>query len=258
MKAISWIAGTLVLAGCAAKAPPAVLTHASSPVAVAAARSLAVEVRAPRELGSGGPILTDGGVGLIRGGTILTDGGVGVVAAKLRLLGAAETLDQVVGGAGIQLVGFDGSPVGATVASDGAGHATLDVPDGAALTCLAAFKTGGKVYRLAAVIAPGALDTAVMLDPINTLVESRVRDVLGSRTRSDALSPARLKRIWTICNNAEVAVSPADLEAGVAPAVAAKNLEKIWTAAIDAKVTSAAEKAEIAAFIQALKDAAAP
>jgi hypothetical protein len=254
MKFPVWILA-LALAGCTAKAPQAVLTH-SAAVATAAARTFEVSVRAPKELGAGGAILTDGGVGLIRGGQILTDGGVGVdQPAKFFL---ADELAQVlpVGGAGVQAVAFDGTPVGGPVAADAQGTARLvDVPDGQPLTCFAAFRTGGKVYRLAAVIASGSLGGPVMLDPINTMVESRVRQLLGGKQRSEALAPDRLKRVWSICNAAGVTLAPADLEAGVAPEVAAEKLNQAWTTAINSQVTSEAEKAEIQAFVAALKAA---
>lgn len=253
MKLPTWILA-LALAGCTVKAPQATLTHTAAVVA-AAARSLVVNVRAPKELGAGGAILTDGGVGLIRGGQILTDGGVGVDQPARFFLADALAQDLPVPAAGVQAVAFDGTPVGAPVAADAAGAAHLDLPDGQPLTCFAAFRTGGKVYRLSAVIATGALADAVMLDPINTMVESRVRQLLGTKQRSEALAPERLKRVWTICNEAGVTLAPADLEAGVAPEVAAQKLEQAWTSAIQSRVTSEAEKAEIQAFVAALKAA---
>ena len=264
--ALSLLVSLAVLAGCQGQAtapsPGLASTSGAKPAAsakpVAAApklRSQAVRVVAPIELAvGGGKILTDGGAGLIRGGQILTDGGAGLVA-KFALRGAftlqaATDKFAVVQAAGVQALGLDGQPIGAVGSTDAEGGVTLaDLPADKTISVIAAFKANGKVYRLAASLGADDLGGTLQVDPINTMVEARVRDILGAQGGSALVTNDRLKRVWTICNKADITLAPAELEAGRSVAELTASLNKAWTAAIDAKVTTASEKAEIQSFM---------
>lgn len=256
MRRLALALALALVAGCQATAggeititQPARGTKATTKV-----RAIEVKVVAPAQLATaGGNILTDGGAGLIKGGQILTDGGAGLVSR--RGLFAAVDQFKAVKAAGVQAVGLDGKAIGGVGATDEDGGAKLaDLPVGKAISVIAAFKTGGKVYRLAATLGADAFDGTLMLDPINTMVEARVRDLLGG---SDAptITNARLKRVWGICNKAEITLTPAEIEAGRPLTEITETLNKAWKAAIDAKVTSDDEKAEIQAFIADLEAA---
>jgi hypothetical protein len=128
------------------------------------------------------------------------------------------------------------------------------VADGKPLTAIVAFQVGEKVYRLAVVVPPGKVEGTLMADPINTMVEARVRDLIGADGKLPALTAGRLARVWTICNDAGVTVKADDL-AELDPAKSQDALMRVWKEAIDAKVTSAEQKQEIKDFIADLEAA---
>lgn len=253
MRRLALAVALALVAGCQATAGGEIsITQAGKATkATAKVRSIEVKVVAPAQLATaGGNILTDAGAGLIKGGQILTDAGAGLVSRR----GLFAAIDQfkAVKAAGVQAVGLDGKAIGGVGATDEDGGVRLaDLPVGKAVSVIAAFKTGGKVYRLAATLGGDAFDGTLLLDPINTMVEARVRDLLRGK-EAPAITNARLKRVWGICNKAEITLDPKDLEAGRPLAELTAALNGAWQAAIDAKVTSAAEKAEIAAFIAEL------
>ncbi len=245
-------------------------------------REIAIAVTGPGDLATGEAgtaIIGTGGVALFKGGQIVAAGGGNLVAAGAGNLVAAGAGNLVaagagnyqlapafrvmatgprfpaVTGAGVQLVSLDGKPVGNPVAVDASGHVKVKaVPDGKPLTALAAFQVGDKVYRLAVVVPTGKVDGSLMADPINTMVEARVRDILGTSGQAAALTGKKLQRVWDICNDAGVTVKPADLEASD-DATTRAALTKVWQDAIDSKVSSATEKQEIKDFMAELKKA---
>lgn len=272
----------LALAGCVSlpsmnDLAAAAKTAAKGKATPAKGREITVAVAGPTDLAKDGAIAGSGGTSLFKGGQIVAAGGGNLVAAGAGNLVAAGAGNLVaagagnlqaptfrvmvaspfatVKGAGVQLVGLDGEAVGKPVAVDASGKAKIKgVPDGKPLTALAAFKVGDKVYRLAVVVATGKSDGVVMADPVNTMVEARVRDILGEDGEAAALTGKKLQRVWDICAGAGVTVKPADLEAGDDAATRAA-LTKVWQEAIDSKVTDAEEKQEIKAFMGELKAA---
>ena len=256
----------LLAAGCTATAGGEIkVTSATNKARVAKVRALEVKVIAPGVLaGTGAQILTDGGAGLIKGGQILTDGGAGLITRGDALAAPAFAVARALPGyalraavdqfkpvkaAGVQAVGLDGKAIGKVGTTDEDGGAKLgDLPAGKALSVIAAYKVGDKVYRQAATVGADAFDGTLYIDPINTMVEARVRDLLGGKA-APTITNARLKRVWGICNQADITVAPEDLEAGRSLEDITAALNKAWKAAIDAKVTSADEKEEIASFI---------
>lgn len=273
----------LALAGCVALpsmqdlAAAAAKTAAKGKPAPAKGREITVGVTGPTDLAKDGVIAGSGGASLFKGGQIVAAGGGNLVAAgggNIVAAGAGNLVAAGAGnlqapafrvmvaspfikvkGAGVQLVGLDGTPIGKPVAVDANGNAKLKaVPDGKPLTALAAFQVGDKVYRLAVVVAPGKPAGTLMADPVNTMVEARVRDILGEDGEAAALTFKKLQRVWDICAGAGVTVKPEDLEAKDEAAVRA-GLTKVWQAAIDAQVTDADEKKEIKDFMAELKAA---
>lgn len=268
MRRIATLALCALLAGCQAAAQGQItLTPGAKGPAkptVAKVRAVEVKVVAPGQLASAGgaSILTDGGAGLIKGGQILTDGGAGLIRAadaalpRFGLLDALATFKPVKA-AGVQAVGLDGKAIGAVITTDDQGGAKVEgLPQDRAVSVFAAFRTGGKVYRLAATLGADAFDGTLMLDPINTMVEARVRDLLKG-AHAPTITNARLKAVWGICNKADITLTPEELEAGRSLAEITETLDKAWKAAIDAKVTNEAEKAEIKSFIADLEAAGA-
>ncbi len=250
MRTLALLLGLTLIAGCQASAGGeiTITQPARSTKATTKVRAVEVKVVAPALLATaGGNILTDGGAGLIKGGQILTDGGAGL-GPRFDLLAAVDQFKSVKA-AGVQAVGLDGKAIGQVGTTDETGGAKLaDLPAGKAVSIIAAFKTGGKVYRLAATLGADDFDGTLMLDPINTMVEARVRDLLKGAD-APSITNKRLKRVWGICNKAEITLTPAEIEAGRSLAEITETLNKAWKAAIDAKVTSVEEKAEIQAFI---------
>ena len=279
------VALTFALTGCAALPSAEVIAAAAKKAttkkkpATPKAREVSLLVTGPADLAKDGLIAGTGGASLFKGGQIVAAGGGNLVAAgagnlvaagagnlvaagagNLRLapgfsLLASTTKFPMVNGAGVQLVTLEGEPVGDPIAVDGDGHATLKgVPDGKPLTALAAFQIGEKVYRLAVVVPTGKLAGSLMADPINTMVEARVRDILGPDGKASALTGEKLARVWTICHDAGVTVKPEVLEARD-PEASRAALNAVWQEAIDANVTSAEQKQEIKDFMAALKKA---
>jgi hypothetical protein len=219
-------------------------------------RSIPIRVVGPNALAKGGAnILNDAGAGLIKGGQILNDAGAGLMP-RFGVLAALDAFTNVESAA-VQAIGFDGKAVGSVVTTGKDGSATLTgLPTTRILTLMAAFKSGGKVYRQAALAATDDLES-VLIDPINTMVEARVRESLTGKDVPGTLTNARLKRVWTICNKADITLDPAELEAGRPLADITAALNKAWQAAIDAKVTSEGEKAEIRSFVADMEAATA-
>lgn len=213
-------------------------------------RSLEIKVLAPGGLAVGGQILTDAGAGFLNGVGILTDAGAGLQPRGL--LAAAGTFVSVPD-AGVTVLGLDGKTIGTTKGTDAAGGLKLTgLPVNRTLSVVAGFKVDGTIYRLAAVVGADEFAGTLMLDPINTMVEARVRDVLAG-SESSTLTNKRLQRVWAICNDANVTINPDELAAGRPLADITATLNAAWKATIDASVTSADEKAEITSFMADLK-----
>ena len=278
------------LSGCAALPGAQTLVAAAQKAASAKkpatpkGRTISIAVTGPADLATGEAIVAKGGAGLFdKGGNIIAAGAGNLVAAgagnlvaagagnlvaagagNFRLgagfaprfrLAASTTGFPTVTGAGLQLLGLDGKPVGKAVEVDEDGVAKLPaVPDGKVLTAVAAFQVGEAVYRMAVVVPTGKLGGPLMADPINTMVEARVKDLVGEDGVLPVVTGAKLKRVWDICHGAGVTVKPEDL-AAQDPAASRAALTKVWQAAIDAKVTNADEKAEIKAFMAEIKAA---
>lgn len=258
----------LGLAACHAAAPTVGHLTTAPLSASQTLRAVEIQVRAPGSLGAGAEILSDAGAGLWNGGAILSDAGAGVIAAGSGNVIAAgagnyRVQDAIAGDvpvarAGIQLLALDGAPIGKPVETDAQGNVTLPaVPDGQPLSAVAAFETGGKVYRLAVLLAPGAAPAPVYCDPINTMVESAVANVIAAHpTAGDSvLSFSKLKQVWSICDQANITVQPADLQANLPPDQLRANLVKIWQQAIASEIPSAADKQTVQDFMNQLRAA---
>jgi hypothetical protein len=253
------LATALLLTACSAGNPHAGQLAVTPLAGASAGRSVELDINGPGDLARNGHILTDAGAELWSGGHILTDAGAELVSDQGASLGFqvmdAKASFAPVARAGVQLLKLDGTPVGAPVAADDQGVVHLtNVPGGQPLSAVAAFKTGGKVYRLATVLSPDTQMAPVFVDPINTLVEARVRDILGPNPNVSMASMTfqRLKQVWMIANAAGVTVDSKDLEAGQSDEQLLAKLTALWQQAIDSKITSPEDKATIESFVSDL------
>ena len=156
--------------------------------------------------------------------------------------------------ASVQLFDLNGKPEGNIATAGEDGKVVLKAKD-KVLRAVANFTVGGKTYRVATMLGAGNSDTKFEVDPINTMVEARVRQIVGTNESLATMTMPKLARVWTICNNADITVAKEDLEANKTPEQIMERLTAVWKEAIDSKVTSQAEKDEIKAFVTELQDA---
>jgi hypothetical protein len=248
------IAVGALLAGCTSVATNSSQLTLKQVSPAQALRTLSLHVAGPVELAVGGRILNDASAG------ILNDASAGVVAAGggnvAPSFHVAASVDQFadVGKAVVQLFTLDGKAEGSAVTAGEDGKVSLKAKD-KVLSAVATFKVGGKNYRVATLLAAGKADSGVEIDPINTMVEARVRQVVGTNEKQVGMTFTKLKRVWSICNAANITVAKEDLEADKTSDEILARLTAVWKEAIDAKVTSQADKDEIKAFIGDLQAA---
>jgi hypothetical protein len=258
------VAACVAIAGCTAAGTEGSNISLKQVSPAVATRTIKMHVAGPLELATQGSLISDKGNAILTdaGAGILTDAGAGVVSAggsnvisaggaNFRVAAASVDSFVSVGKADVQLFSMDGKPVGKAFETAADGTVEVKAKDGKPLLAVAMFKVNGKVYRLRTNLATGKLaETAsVEIDPINTMVEARIRQLVGTKDTITPMTFDKLKRVWMICNSAGITVAPADLEADVAPATSLERLNKVWSDAIASKVTSQAEKDEIKAFM---------
>lgn len=220
---------------------------AATPTPSPAARTVSMRVLGPGALGTDAKIVSSAAAPLIdSSGHILTD-----ALGAYRLAATEATVP--VSGASVQLQTLAGTPVGSLMTSGSDGSLSVSAPDGAQLVAVAAFQVGSKIYRQAALLPPGAAPSdAVLIDPINTMVEARVRSLLGDRQESDVLDFDALKRVWSICNDLGVTIDPEKLRADTPAETARAALVGAWEQAL-AAVKDDDAKADLATFVSVLK-----
>jgi hypothetical protein len=199
-------------------------------------RAMSVLVNAPNTLaGSNGQIVSSpiasviaaGGGNVIAagGGNVIAAGGGNVIAAGGGNLLGGPAFRVAAAAAGYAPVAsafvyiedtLTGKGVGAGYTTDAQGRIQLPrVPDEArALSAIARFSIDGKEYRMAVPLAFGSAAGAVVADPINTVVEGRVRQILRENGKASALSFQQLAAVWTVFNDADVKIDLAALENG--------------------------------------------
>jgi hypothetical protein len=213
-KPLVMLALGLALAGCQA---PGGASLTTSPTAL---RALSVLVNAPTSLAGGaGAIRSEAVSNVIAagGGNVIAAGGGNVIAAgggNYRVRAAAAAYAPVTDAFVYVEDTLTGKAVGAGVTTDATGRIALaGVPDdGRALSAVARFKLNGKDYRMAVAIAPGPASGPVVADPINTVVEGRIRQILRAKGKASALAFAQLSAVWTVFNDADVNVDLAALD----------------------------------------------
>lgn len=266
-----WVMAGVLLAGCQAAAGTGnsqLTLKQVSPAAVS--RTLNLRVTGPNDLAVGGKILndagaailTDAGAGVIAagGGNVVAAGGGNVVAAgglNFRLQGVSTDSFATVAKAHVQLFTLEGEKVGSSHVAGEDGKVAVKAKDGKPLLAVSMFKVDGKIYRVAALVATGGKEASVEIDPINTMVETRVRQIVGANEKLTPVTFDRLKKVWSICNAAGITVAKEDLDTSKTPQESMDRLTALWKEAIDAKVTSQADKDEIKAFMTELTAAVA-
>ncbi|MFP5501119.1 MAG: hypothetical protein ACLGIN_01430 [Candidatus Sericytochromatia bacterium] len=171
------------------------------------------------------------------------------IASSFRLLAASDAFKPVAE-AQVRVRTLDDSEVGRkTFVTDEAGLTTFNnIPDGKPLSIVATFESGDKTYQVSTLIAPGKPQGRLVADPITSLIDARVKTVSNRTVNLLSVSESGLSRMYAILDAAGVSVEASALVAGQKLEV----LDAVWTREI-AKVESAQEKAEITAFIDAIK-----
>jgi hypothetical protein len=185
-------------------------------------RAMSVLVNAPNTLADiNGKIVSAPIASVIAagGGNVIAAGGgnlTGPGGLGFRVAAAAATYAPVASAFVYIEDPLTGKGVGAGYTTDAQGTIKLpSVPDEAkALSAIARFTIGGKEYRMAVPLAFGSAKGAVVADPINTVVEGRVRQILRENGKASALSFQQLAAVWTVFNDADVTIDLAALENG--------------------------------------------
>jgi hypothetical protein len=258
-----WVLAGALLAGCQATAGTGNSQLTVKPVSQSTVtRTLNLHVTGPLDLAAGGKILNDAG------GAILTDAGAGVIAAgsanvvaagggnviapggaNFRIQAVSTDSFASVSKAHVQLFTLDGKKEGTSHVAGEDGRVTVKAKDGKPLLAVSMFKVDGKIYRVAALVATGEKEVGVEIDPINTMVETRVRQIVGANEKLTPVTFDKLKKVWMICNNAGITVAKEDLDTSLTPEESMARLTKLWQEAIDAKVTTQADKDLIKGFM---------
>lgn len=226
-------------------------------------RSLEFVAKGPLDLAKGGKIISEAG-GVAIGSTgasfkVLED------APRFRVAASSSGFAPVTKGT-FQLYTFQGDAVWDPLEISGDAAFKVAVPEGRPLTAVATFQIGETVYRVATPIVDGKPDAPLVLDPIQAMIEARVRELSTrySNPKNDAERAERilpnmagvtfesLERIHTICDQANVSVEKEAL-VSAEPEEVIKKLTPVWAREIAAKVTKSSEKAEIESFVGGLK-----
>jgi hypothetical protein len=168
----------------------------------------------------GGNVISAGGANVISagGGNVISAGGGNLKAALPAFrVQAAITSYTPVTNAFVYLEDvLTGNAIGKGYKTDENGQIKLTaVPDtGAAVAAIARFKIGEKEYRMGVNLGMGKFDAPIYADPINTVVEGRIRQILRDSGKASALSFQQLKEVWAVFNDADVSIDVTALENG--------------------------------------------
>jgi hypothetical protein len=239
---VGLVAGVLgVLAGCASPVGSNTAQLTLKQAEAQKAKSLQLIVNAPSALADAGKIvsgdlagvITAGGGNLVAasaglitlgggnvitagGGNVITAGGGNVITAgggNFRTLATSVETFTPVTQAALQLLDLNGKPLPAPydkpVYTDAKGSlkfslAKLNQP----VLAVSIFKVGDKTYRESTIVAPDLLDKPLYLDPINTMLEARIRQLLAQSGKTPSFSNMDLKTAWDWCNKVNVQLKP--------------------------------------------------
>jgi hypothetical protein len=173
----------------------------------------------------GGNVVAAGGGNVVAagGGNVIAAGGANFAGPTFRIQAAVTNYTPVIKAFVYLEDALTGKGIGDGYATDETGTIQLKgIPDGKAISAIARYKLGDKEYRQAVPIAFGSADKPVYADPINTVVEGRVRQILRENGKASALSFEMLKKVWDVFNEADVDVDVSALENG-------KSLDALFT-----------------------------
>jgi hypothetical protein len=176
----------------------------------------------------GGNVISAGGGNVISagGGNVISAGGANVISAgggnlkaaapEFRVQAAISTYTPVIEAFVYLEDVLTGKAIGNGYKTDANGRIDLKgIPDtSAAIAAIARFKIGDKEYRMGVNLGMGKFDAPVYADPINTVVEGRIRQILRDSGKASALSFEQLKEVWAVFNDADVAIDVTALENG--------------------------------------------
>jgi hypothetical protein len=227
---VGMLALGVALVGCTGKSPTTNSGDLTIKEAAAKVRALTVIVNGPNALANlNGKIQSESVANVVAagGGNVIAAGGGNVIAAgglNFRVQGSITTYTPVQKAFVYIEDALTGKAVGNGYMTDDNGSIQLkSVPDSQqVLSAIARFKLNGKDYRMAVPLAFGGMDKPVYADPINTVVEGRVRQILRDNGKANALSFQMLKDVWSVFNDADVNVDLSALENG-------KTLDDLFT-----------------------------
>jgi len=93
------------------------------------------------------------------------------------------------------------------------------------------------------------------VDPINTMIEARLRQLLNGATSAKPITFDKLDQLHTVCNRANITIGTASLRADRALADVTTDLNAVWTDQIDAKVKDPTDLAGVKGFVADVKAA---
>lgn len=267
--ALLTLASAALLAGCP-EVPVQTVTERSTAVGAVGkdtttgeslkTRSLDFLVKGPLDLAkTGGKIISEAG------GVAIANGASNYRAPAFNVLASSSGFAPVSKGT-FQLYTFQGGAVWDPIAISGDTAFKVAVPEGRPLSAVATFRIGEVDYRVAAVVVDGKLDKPLVLDPVQTMIEARVRELTTrySNAKNDAERAERIlpnmagvtfetiARINTICDQANVSVEK-DALVNADGEETIKKLSPVWARETESKITKDAEKQEIQGFVSTLK-----
>lgn len=202
-------------------APAALLSSGASVIQATDSAALAAERGVNIVAAGAGNIVASGGGNIVAsgGGNIVAGGAGNIVAggagnyrlqaslAKFAPVAKALVTLETLSGALVTKVAVESTANGAVVFPEAPGKEPL--------LLVARFKVNGVTYQMSCPIGTEKLmeGQAYAVDPINTVLQGRIRTILNQAGTGLLISPGELKAVWAVFNDAEVEVGLDTLKA---------------------------------------------
>ncbi len=242
------LVGCQALPGSVAPTPAGAATApAESAPAAPALRGLTLRVRGPADLvRASGVVIADdlvaAGAGNLSASTdgVLSHNGGALVAAVDGATCHCETLDGV--------------HVGPVATSDAAGEAGFPPmpPSTEPAVAVAHFRVAGQMYRVTALVPAGGPTSALVLDPISTMIEAVAHEAARREPGAAILAQASMARIREICERHGLSADADDLVFPATAESSAEGLRDYWNEEVEEHVTDPRDRAELDAFTRTL------
>jgi hypothetical protein len=202
-------------------APAALLSSGASVIQATDSAALAAERGVNIVASGGGNIVASGGGNIVAsgGGNIVASGGGNIVAggagnyrlqaslAKFAPVAKALVTLETLSGALVTKVAVETTANGTVVFPEQHGKEPL--------LLVTRFKVNGVTYQMSCPIGTDKLmdGAAYAIDPINTVLQGRIRTILNQAGTGLLISPDELKAVWAVFNDADVEVGLDTLKA---------------------------------------------